>query len=418
MTKLANYSGWARVVLHADMDAFYAAVEQLDNPELIGKPVIVGPRSQRGVALTASYEARPFGVGSAMPMAQVLQRCPHAVVVPPRFERYQAISAQVMEIFGDFSPRVEPLSLDEAFIEMTGAEHLFGHPREMGEKLKSAVLDATGLHISVGVSGTKYVAKVASGHDKPNGLTVVDPAAAKAWLAPQPIERLWGVGKKTAPKLRALGLETIGDVAALGEAELRRHLGAAGGHFCALAHAQDPRRVSRGKAAKSIGSDRTLSRDVCARHEIEGYLRSAADRLARRLRSKGYVARGVRVRLKTTQFQMLTRQCKLSSAQDTASTIYAHAVKLLDTFDHPGPFRLVGMAVFDLDWSEASAQLDLFAPSTDRRLESTMDNLAERFGKDAVVRAKDLDRRGSVFNDGVNLDYLDYQDGERVAKPG
>ncbi len=189
---------WERIVAHADMDAFYAAVEQLDDPALRGRPILVGLKSRRSVVLTASYEARPFDVGSAMPMAQAVRRCPDAIIVPPRFDRYEEVSVSIMKVFSDFSPDVEPLSLDEAFLEMSGAEDFFGSPRSMGRRLKQAVLEATGgLTVSVGLSGTKYVAKVASAHRKPDGLTVVAPKDARAWLAPQSIARLWGAGSKT-----------------------------------------------------------------------------------------------------------------------------------------------------------------------------------------------------------------------------
>ncbi|MCB1692794.1 MAG: DNA polymerase IV, partial [Pseudomonadales bacterium] len=284
---------WPRIVVHADMDAFYAAVEQLDNPSLRGKPILVGPNSYRGVVLTASYEARKYRVGSAMPVAEARRRCPQAIMVEPRFERYVEISRQVMDIFGDFSPKVEALSLDEAFLEMTGAAHIFGSPIEMGRKIKQAVKSATGLDVSVGISGTKYVAKVASAHEKPDGLTVVPQALAPAWLAPLPVTRLWGVGRKTAPRLLDLGLATIGDVARADPAFLVRHLGGSGRHFFDLANAQDPRDVQRGRASKSIGSDRTLSRDISDPEEILRHLRRSAERIARRVREKGYVARGV-----------------------------------------------------------------------------------------------------------------------------
>ena len=409
---------WPRIIVHADMDAFYAAVEQLDHPELRGKPVLIGPNSHRGVVLTASYEARPYGVGSAMPVAQARRLCPDAIMVSPRFERYQQISAQIMDVFADFSPHVEALSLDEAFLDMSGAEHFFGPPREMGQRIKAAVLEATGLNISVGVSGTKYVAKVASAHNKPNGLTVVPPDQAKAWLAPLPIDRLWGVGKKTAPRLNAMGINTIGDLAALDPRILRKKMGAAGTHFYQLANAQDPRRVTRGRTAKSIGSDRTLSEDVSARQDIERHLRRSADRIARRVRAKEYVARGVRVRLKTTSFDMLTRQRTLTHGADTADEFLDVACQLLDEFSHPGPFRLVGMAVFDLDWRHQPSQLDLFADNTPRDLETTVDQLIEKFGSDTLMRAKDLEHQGTVAKNGVNLDFLDHRDGERVSSPG
>jgi DNA polymerase-4 len=400
------------------MDAFYAAVEQLDDPSLRGKPVLVGPKSHRGVVLTASYEARPYGVGSAMPVAEARRRCPNAVMVEPRFARYQEISEKVMDVFADFSPSVEPLSLDEAFLDMSGASHIFGSPESIGRQIKAAVYDATGLDISVGISGTKYVAKVASAYDKPNGLTVVPQDQAEGWLAPLPVDRLWGVGKKTAPKLNALGLRTIGDVAALDPTELSHRMGVVGNHFYELAHARDPRRVLRGRSAKSIGSDRTLSTDVSERKDIELHLRRSAERIARRVRAKDYVAHGVRVRLKTQQFQMLTRQRRLAKPVDTADALFDIARSLLDEFDHPGPFRLVGMAAYDLDWDAETRQLDLFHDARPRDLETTIDDLIEKFGAGVVVRAKDLGASGTVHKDGVNLDFLDYRDGERVSGPG
>lgn len=409
---------WPQIIVHADMDAFYAAVEQLDNPSLRGKPVLIGPNSQRGVVLTASYEARPFGVGSAMSVAQARRRCPQAIMVPPRFERYRQISAQIMNIFADFSPSVEAISLDEAFLDMSGAEHFFGPPRSMGARIKQAVLEATGLNISVGISGTKYVAKVASAYDKPNGLMVVPPQHAVDWLAPLSVSRLWGAGKKTVPRLHALGLHTIGDVAAMGEPALSRHLGAAGRHFYQLSQARDPRRVARGRTCKSIGSDRTLRRDICHHNDIKLHLRRAAERIARRVRAKAYVAGGIRVRLKTTQFEMLTRQQQLAKPDDTANAFYATACQLLTHFDHPGPFRLVGMAAFDLDWRQQPAQMDLFESANPRRLETTIDQLIERFGKDTVMRATDLNHHGTVSNNGVNLDFMDVRDGQRVSQPG
>ena len=409
---------WPRIIVHADMDAFYAAVEQLDDPSLRGKPVLVGPPGYRGVVLTASYEARPYGVGSAMSVAEARRRCPKAIMVAPRFDRYQEISEQVMDTFADFSPSVEALSLDEAFLEMTGSEHIFGPPRAMGRKIKDAVREATHLDISVGISGTKYVAKVASAHDKPDGLTAVPPDEAVPWLAPLPITRLWGVGKKTAPKLQALGMRTIGDIASTDENYLINHLGSAGAHFYKLANATDPREVLRDRSAKSIGSDRTLSRDVSRRDEIEMHLRRAADRIARRVRAKNYVAGGIRVRLKTTKFELLTRQRQLAKPADTAEIFLAAARQLLDEFNHPGPFRLVGMAAFALDWRDQPLQLDLFEASARRDLETTIDDLIDRFGRDVVMRARDLSHSGSVSANGVNLDFLDHRQGERVTSPG
>ncbi len=409
---------WPRIIAHADMDAFYAAVEQRDRPALRGKPVLVGPRSRRGVVLTASYEARAFGVGSAMSVGEAIQRCPHAVMVPPDFDKYQAVSARIMDIFADFSPAVEALSLDEAFLDMSGAERFFGTPSEMGAGIKAAVHAATGLHISVGLAATKYVAKVASAHDKPDGLTVVPPQATQQWLAPLPIKRLWGVGPKTSARLADMDLITIGDVARLEAAVLEERLGALGRRLHQLSHGVDPRRVERGRTARSIGSDRTLRADVRRPEDIRRHLLRAADRIARRLRGKGYVAHGVRVRLKTSAHQLLTRQRQLTVPGDTAALFFQEACELLEEFAHPGPFRLVGMAVFDLHWREAPQQLSLFHNPSARRLETTIDRVLERYGKQAVIRARDLENAATVHNDGVNLDFMDVRQGERVSRPG
>lgn len=385
---------WERIVAHADMDAFYAAVEQLDDPTLRGRPVLVGPNSRRGVVLTASYEARPYNVGSAMPMARAVRLCPDAVVVPPRFDRYEEVSVSIMKVFSDFSPDVEPLSLDEAFLEMSGAEDLFGSPRSMGQRLKQAVREATGgLTVSVGLSGTKYVAKVASAHRKPDGLTLVAPAHARAWLAPQSIARLWGAGAKMQAKLRGLGFDTIGAVAAADKEYLVEQLGSAGAHFYNLAHAHDPRPVVRQRGSKSIGSEQTLREDISSPEEIRAHLRRAADKIGKRLRRKGLVAGGVRVKLKTSAFRLLTRQSSLKEPSDLADTLYAAGADLLRQFDDAGPFRLVGMAAFALTSVEDPQQLELLGNSArQRRLETTLDEIADRFGDDMVRRAAALPR--------------------------
>jgi DNA polymerase-4 len=300
---------WPRTVAHADMDAFYAAIEQLDDPVLRGRAVLVGSPSGRGVVLTASYEARPYGVGSAMPMAQARRLCASAVIIPPRFDRYQEVSKTIMRVFSNFSPDVEAISLDEAFLEMTGSEQLFGDPASIGRRLKDAIREATGgLTASVGLSATKYVAKVASACQKPDGLTVVPPEQAKAWLAPLPVSRLWGVGPKTQARIHQIGLHTIGEVANADPQFLSAKLGKAGLHFHALAQAEDPRPVIGQRASKSIGSEHTLDKDVYEKAEIRIHLRRSAEAIGRRLRLKSYMAFGVGVKLKTADFQILTRQ--------------------------------------------------------------------------------------------------------------
>ncbi len=383
---------WPRTIAHADMDAFYAAVEQLDDPTLRGKPVLVGPRSNRGVVLTASYEARPYRVGSAMPMVKARRLCPNAVIVPPRFDRYQDVSRTVMGVFATFSPEVEALSLDEAFLDMTGAEQLFGDPESIGRRLKDAVREATGgLTASVGLSSTKYVAKVASGYRKPDGITVVPPDQAKAWLALLPVSRLWGAGPKMQARFNQLGLKTIGDVASADPKFLLEKLGNAGLHFHALAHAEDPRTVMGHRAGKSIGSEHTLNTDISDAAEIKRHLRRSAETIGRRLRKKGTRAFGVGVKLKTADFQLLTRQRRLKEATDTTETIYSVGIELLKAFDHPGPFRLVGMAAYDLVRTEDKTQLDLFSGSAhQRQLEAAIDDLSERYGADIVHRGNDF----------------------------
>lgn len=391
---------WPRIVLHADMDAFYAAVEQLDDPSLRGKPVIVGPNSDRGVVLTASYEARPFNLGSAMPMAWVRRRCPQAIVVPPRFERYTELSTRVMEVFDDFSPAVEPLSLDEAFLDMTGATSHFGTPEQMGRRLKASVREATGgLAVSIGASGTKYVAKVASDYGKPDGLLVVPPDRARQFLAPLPVTRLWGVGPKTAPRFERAGLRTIGDVALASDDQLQAAIGNMGGHFQRMARAEDPRQVSRGFARKSVGSNRTLERDVRTREEVCRQLRRSAESVAGRLRAKQLLARGVVVRLKTSSHQGMTRQCRLPAPTDVAATLYEAGEPLLDRFPWDEAFRLVGLSAIDLvraqEGGTSQGQMDLFAgPARDRRVEEALDLVRARYGHKAAVRATDLEHPG------------------------
>jgi len=387
------------------MDAFYASVEQLDNTDLIGKPLLVGPRNRRGVVLTASYEARPFHVGSAMPMAEALRRCPHAIVVPPRFERYSELSSRIMAVFRDFSPQVEAISLDEAFLEMTGSEDLFGPPRSMGRQIKDAVMEATGLHVSVGVAASKYVAKVASAVCKPDGLLVVPPEQTIAWLAPLPVSRLWGAGPKTQARLTGFGYATIGDVARADPTLLVQQLGSAGAHFHELAHGRDPRRVEGGRSSRSMGSERTLNEDIVAREDIARHLQRSADRIARRLRRKDLLGGGVRVRLKTSDFKLMSRQCTLAAPSDIAEELYQAGLSLLDRFDHAGPFRLVGLTAFDLRKRTTATQLDLLSDERERRLETTLDELTERFGDNVIRRARDLGHT-TVLDDAPNRDAL------------
>jgi len=400
---------WPRVIAHADMDAFYASVEQLDDPTLVGKALIVGPKSLRGVVLTASYEARKFGVKSAMPMAEAMRRCPNALVVPPHFDRYQAQSKAIMAAFADFSPNVEAISLDEAFIDMSGAEGIFGKPERIARLIKDAVKDATGgLTASVGIAATKYVAKVASDFNKPDGITVVAPEDTIEWLAPLPVSRLWGAGPKTVPRFHNIGLYTIGDVQTADPVFLKQHFGNGAAHYQALSRGEDPRRVASRRKARSIGSERTLLKDVTDHSEIEQYLRRSADRIGRRLRKKQYKCRGVRVKLKTNRFKLHSHQCQLSEPTDCADHLYKVAQKLLTQFTDQGPYRLVGLAAFDLSSADEPAQLDLFSvQEKPKALEHAIDDCIARFGKGVISRASDLGDARTISDTTPTLDFID-----------
>ncbi len=397
---------WPHIIVHADMDAFYASVEQLDDPTLRGKPVLIGPRSQRGVVLTASYEARPFGVGSAMPMVQAMRLCPQALIVPPRFERYIQVSAQIMQVFDHFSPHVEPLSLDEAFIDMSGAEDLFGPPTVIGRKIKDAVKEATGLNVTVGLASTKHVAKIASALNKPDGLTVVEHEKACEWLAPLGVKRMWGVGPKMEARLHALGFKTIGDLARSDPRTLTLQLGQHGSHLHALANGLDPRQVESSRRERIVGSERTLESDVSSLEQIEIHLRRAADRVSARLRNKRLHARGIRVKLKTTSFQLHSRQARLDPATDLGEVLFRAARDLAAQMLTFGPFRLVGLAAFDLASVAADKQLDLFTePPRQSKLETTLGQLNSKFGRDTLKRARDLRRNGTVMGPAPTLDF-------------
>jgi DNA polymerase-4 len=388
-----------RVIVHADMDAFYAAVEQLDDPSLRGVPVLVGGTGNRGVVSTASYEARPFGVHSAMPMAEARRRCPQAVVLAPNFERYTELSRRIMDVFGSFSPLVEPLSLDEAFVDMTGAEGLFGSPEQIGRRVKRDVFAATeGLTVSVGIAASKYVAKVASDHDKPDGLVIVEPGTEREFLWPQPVSRLWGVGPRGQERLQELGLATIGDVARANVEFLERKLGSLGPHIHALAHARDVRQVIPDRDARSIGAERTLETDVIGEEQIRPHLRNVCEIVARRLRKHDLRAGGVRVKLKTADFKLRTRQAPARPPSDSFDGLLAAAFSLLDQFDLTQPMRLIGIAAFDLVDADGTPQQELFGDERverARRLDRALDAVHERFGDEAIHRGDiPRDRRG------------------------
>jgi DNA polymerase-4 len=382
-----------RIIFHVDMDAFYAAVEQRDHPELRGKPVIVGGPNRRGVVSTASYEARVFGVHSAMPMAEALRRCPRAVVMPVRMSHYVAISRQLMEVLESFSPLVEPLSLDEAFLDMTGTELLHGASTDAAHRIKRRILEATELTCSVGVADNKFLAKLASDLDKPDGVTVVPHGGGAAFIAPLSIRRLWGVGPRTAEQLERVGCKTIGDVSRVQGRWLAAALGASHAeHLQSLARGEDDRPVVPDREAKSIGSEETLDLDITGDRAVSALVRRHCDRVAHRLRAAGLTARGVRVKVRYTRgFRLVTREAALPEPCDDSRTLRRTALELLRKMDLGEPIRLVGVAAAHLDRAGAPLQADLFAhkeAEKHSRLEHTLDSIRDRFG-DVIRRADD-----------------------------
>lgn len=386
-----------RQIVHVDMDAFFASVEQLDDPTLRGKPVLVGGAERRGVVAAASYEARTFGVHSAMPMAQALRRCPGAIVVPPRRRRYEEVSAQVFAIFRRFTPTVEGLSVDEAFLDVTASRRLFGDGEAIAARIREAIRAETGLTASAGVAPTKFVAKIASDVCKPDGLRVVREDEVVAFLAPLPVERMWGVGPKAAERLRALGYATLGDLAAADPRTLAGALGTWGPEIARLARGEDPREVVPDRDAKSVGAEETYDEDLTERADIERTLLAHAVRVAARLHEAGLVARCVTVKLKYHDFTLKTRQLRLPRPVADATSLYEAARTLLERFPVAGRrVRLTGLSASEL--GEGAEQGELFedtSQSRRRAVESVVAELRERFGsRGGVTRAELLDAPG------------------------
>ena len=379
-------------ILHADVDAFYASVEQRDDPRLRGRPVIVGA----GVVLAASYEAKAFGVRTAMGGRQARRLCPHAIVVAPRMSAYAEASKAMFRVFDDATPLVEGLSIDEAFLDVRGLERIAGTPTEIAVRLRRDVREGVGLPITVGVARTKFLAKVASGVAKPDGLLVVPPDRELAFLHPLPVEALWGVGLVTARKLRTRGVTTVGQVARMDPEALVALLGrAAGRHLQALAHNRDPRPIHPGRRRGSIGSQRALGRSRRSHEELDTVVIGLVDRITRRMRAAGRVGRTVVLRLRFGDFSRATRSYTLPQATAHTETILATTRGLLATvmpeLERRG-VTLVGVAVANLE-NDDTLQLAL---PFDRRgglaLDAALDEIRRRFGADSVTRAVLLGR--------------------------
>jgi DNA polymerase-4 len=386
----------ALTILHVDMDAFYASVEQRDRPELRGQPVIVGGLGGRGVVCAASYEARPFGVHSAMPIATAERLCPHSVFLPIRMKHYAEISRQIRAILHSFTPLVEPLSLDEAFLDVHGCEGLFGLAPEIGRQVKARIKSETGLTASVGVAPNKFLAKLASDHGKPDGFVVVAPDRVTEFLHPLPVGRIWGVGAKGEKRLHALGIHTIGDLAAYPEQALIDHFGDTGRHVWRLAQGQDGRSVVPDREAKSISTETTFARDIGDRETLRVWLLDLTDHLGSRLRHAGILARTVELKMRSSDFRTRHKAQALPEATNLTDVLWNTAREIFDrglTRDLL-PIRLLGVGATRLT-RDGIVQGDLFEAGVREKrqsLDRTIDAIRGTFGAAAVRRASGMKR--------------------------
>jgi len=373
-----------RAIIHVDMDAFYASVEQRDDPAWRGRPVIVGGLGRRGVVAAASYEARRFGVRSAMPMARARRLCPDAVYLSPRMDRYREVSAALFAIFAELTPLVEGISVDEAWLDVTASRALFGDIETIGRWLKGAVRERTGLVASIGMASNKFLAKLASDYGKPDGFCRVTAAGARAFLAPLPVERLWGIGPRAAERLRGAGIDSIGALRDADERLLARLLGGNAAHFRALAMGVDDRDVTPARPEKSISHEQTFDQDLHARAAMERKLLELAEGVGTRLRRKQLQGITVTVKIRTGEWRTCTRSRTLKQATDSTRDIHRVAAALLEQWRrrYPSPgVRLLGVGVSGL----ADARQGAFfqAPG---RVDETLDDIRTRFGGDAIVR--------------------------------
>ena len=395
-----------RSILHVDMDAFFVSVELLRRPELRGQPVVVGGEGDRGVVAAASYEARHYGIHSAMPSVRARRLCPHAVFLPGDHAHYGEVSTRVMAIFRSFTPLVEPISLDEAFLDVTGSRRLKGTAVEIAHAIRAEVAEQEGLTCSVGVAPTKFVAKLASEAAKPTagkdgprpglGVKVVDPADVLRFLHPLPVQALWGVGPKTLEKLTSRGIRTVGDLAALPEDDAARHLGDANGrHLRRLAHGIDDRAVEPDLRPKSIGHEETFARDHHRLDPLRRELVRMADAVAARLRDHGFAGRTVTIKVRFHDFRTITRSVTLPTAIDAGPAVARAAKALLDQVDPASGVRLLGVSVSHLtDGGARQLTLDdVEAPGWDDATKA-IDEIRRRFGDDAIVPATLRDEHG------------------------
>jgi DNA polymerase-4 len=379
-----------RSILHVDMDAFYAAVEQLDNPELRGKPILVGGDGPRSVVTTASYEARPYGCRSAQPMAVARRLCPQAIVVRPNFPRYREFSERMFTILESFTPLIEPLSIDEAFLDLTGSERLLGDGVSVARRIKQRIRDELELTISVGVAPNKFLAKLASDMEKPDGLTVIGAGDADRVLPPLPITKIWGIGPKTAARLQNLAIKTIGDIRRLPIEVLTQSFGSEGERYWRLSRGLDDRAVTPDSEAKSISQEETFGADLTDPEDVRGVLLGQVEQVARRLRKHGLRARTVHLKIRDGAFKTNTRADTLPEATDQTKILWESTRELFDKWAVTSfkPVRLIGMGATSL--TRDPEQLALFvdrASDQQKRLDRAVDRIKDRFGTAAIGRA-------------------------------
>lgn len=383
------------MILHVDMDAFYASIEVRDRPELLGKPVIVGGTpAGRGVVAAASYEVRRFGVHSAMPTATALRLCPQAIVLPPRMDYYGRISEQIRDIFFRYTPLVEPLSLDEAFLDVTGSQAAFGPAIEIARQVKRQIAEETGLNASVGIAPNKFLAKIASDLKKPNALVFVDPTHVPQFLDPLPVGRIWGVGRVTGETFSRLGIETIGQLRQLSLETLRTHFGQAGEHFHQLAAGIDPRPVVPDREAKSISHETTFAQDIEEPEVLRAWLRELTEHVGQRLRRHRLRGRTVQVKVRFADFQTITRAQTLTEPTNVTEVLWQAAVKLLSDRlpQRRLRVRLLGVGVSGLD-NRQQVQMSLFddpSQAKQSQLDAVADSIQARFGASALSRGSSL----------------------------
>ena len=383
----------AKTILHIDMDAFFAAIEVLDDPSLAGKPVIVGGTTKRGVVSTANYEARRFGVHSAMPVFMAKKKCPHGIFLPVRKERYAEVSRKILDILKDFTPSIEQVSIDEAYLDITGTEELFGRPEKVVRRIKDRIRKEIGLTCSIGVAPNKFLAKIGSDMNKPDGLKIILANDVEEFLPRLPVEKIPGVGKRSLERLQRYGIKMVGDLGRFSEERLSKELGNFGHRLHELAKGADASSVVAHAEAKSISSEGTLESDTGDLSVLKGHVASHAKRVAWRLRKEGLKGGTITIKIKFSDFSAITKSHTLAQPTDSSKTISETAVKLLLNGPLRVKVRLIGVAVSNLEKTGEDAQLGLFEKEQnkvkERKVDQAMDKIREKFGTKVITRGED-----------------------------